>query len=150
MFNEFYDLKVHQAMTKDIIAADTSNKISQVATVFAEKNFHHIPVLENGIVVGIISVKDVLKKIMQWTVANNMNTDFRKLDAETSLKSVMTPNPVTISPEATLEEAKKILAKSNFQALPVVLDGKIVGILTTKDFVRLKVIKIEGSDYNPI
>jgi CBS domain-containing protein len=34
--------------------------------------------------------------------------------------------------------------------LPVVLEGKIVGILTTKDFVRLKVIKIEGSDYNPI
>jgi CIC family chloride channel protein len=101
-------------------------------------------------VVGIISVKDVLKKIMQWTVANNMTTDFRKLDAEISLKSVMTPNPVTISPEATLEDAKKILAKSNFQALPVVLDGKIVGILTTKDFVRLKVIKIEGSDYNPI
>jgi CBS domain-containing protein len=62
----------------------------------------------------------------------------------------MVKDPITVGPDSTLAEAKKLLSKYEFQALPVVENDVLVGIITTKDLIRLKILKIDGSDYNPI
>jgi CBS domain-containing protein len=62
----------------------------------------------------------------------------------------MAKNLITVGPDSTLAEAKNLLSKYEFQALPVVENDVLVGIITTKDLVRLKILKIDGSDYNPI
>ncbi len=53
------------------------------------------------------------------------------------LGDIMTKNPVTVTPETSLEDLLKILGDGQFQALPVVEDGKIKGIVTNKDLVRV-------------
>jgi len=50
---------------------------------------------------------------------------------------IMTPNPVTVSPQSTLREAAKLLLDGHFNGLPVVEDGRLVGMLTQSDLISL-------------
>ena len=53
-----------------------------------------------------------------------------------TIEQVMAKNLVSVSPQATIKEAAEILAKKEFHALPVIDNGKLVGILTTTDLIN--------------
>jgi CBS domain-containing membrane protein len=148
--SELLEIKVHQAMTKQVIAASTSNTFSQIVAFFSQQNYNHCPVLENGKLVGILSVKDVLRAIYTHSISVGKSVDASTLNSLIIVSDLMVKNPITVGPDSTLAEAKKLLSKYEFQALPVVENDVLVGIITTKDLVRLKILKIDGSDYNPI
>ena len=148
--SELLEIKVHQAMTKQVIAASTSNTFSQIVAFFSQQNYNHCPVLENGKLVGILSVKDVLRAIYTHSISVGKSVDASALNSLIKVSDLMVKNPFTIGPDSTLAEAKNLLSKYEFQALPVVENDVLVGIITTKDLVRLKILKIDGSDYNPI
>ncbi len=148
--SELLEIKVHQAMTKQVIAASTSNTFSQIVAFFSQQNYNHCPVLENGKLVGILSVKDVLRAIYTHSISIGKSVDASALNSLIKVSDLMVKNPITVGPDSTLAEAKKLLSKYEFQALPVVEKDVLVGIITTKDLVRLKILKIDGSDYNPI
>ncbi len=67
--------------------------------------------------------------------------------AQTTLDAAMTPNPVTIGPECTAIDALRAMSDGGFRHLPIVADGKIVGIVSRGDFQGLELDRLENETY---
>ncbi len=126
---------VNQLIGGKVIVADLKNKFSEVQRLFTEYNLHHLPVAYDGKLIGIISSTD----LMRWYAEESHKLE--KLDAEAiddaiSIEELMTREPITVSPDDKITLATEILATHKFQSLPVVKEGKVVGIITTRDLVK--------------
>jgi CBS domain-containing protein len=141
------EIKISHIMTTEIIAANPTNRFSQVFQFFSEKEINHMPVVENGKLLGIISNKDMMKYVYKYIIVQK-RSDIAALDAEVKLDDIMTKNIVTAHEDITLAEVKDLFAKAHFNCLPIVNgEDKLVGIVTPKDLMKMKVIHIDGSSY---
>lgn len=143
---ELAGVKIHQIMTKEVIAANPSNKFSQVFQFFCERNVNHMPICVDGAIQGIISNKDMMRQVYKYIVIDK-KSDLSALDSELLLTDIMTKNPVTVDVEDSILKVKEVFVKSAFNCLPVTHQGKLVGIVSPKDIVKMRVIHIDGSDY---
>jgi predicted transcriptional regulator len=143
---ELEKIGVHKVMTKEVIAANPNNKFSQIFQFFSERNVNHIPVCVDGVVQGIISNKDLMRALYKHVMIEKQ-TDFAKLDETVKLSDIMSINITTIDANKSLLEVRELFYKSPWNCLPVTHEGKMVGIITPKDFVKMRVIHIDGSDY---
>ncbi|MEE8433849.1 MAG: CBS domain-containing protein [bacterium] len=100
-----------------------------LALMAARKNRHLMVVDEASNVVGILSDQDMA---MVYDPRNMTETRWKAITVE----EVMTPNPITIGSNATIEEAAQNLLKEAVSALPVVDNGQLVGALSDRDFTR--------------
>ncbi len=144
--DELKEVKIHQIMTKDIVAASPSNKFSQAFQFFCEKNINHLPVCENGELLGIISNKDMMRHVYKHLLIDK-KTDITSLDNELKLTDVMTSKPFSVSANTTVLDVKEIFGKAPFNCLPVTHEGKLVGLVTPKDLMQMRIIHIDGSQY---
>ena len=100
-----------------------------LALMADRKNRHLMVVDEASNVVGILSDQDMSMVYDPWQMTE---TRWKTI----TVKEVMSPNPVTIGSNATLEEAARILLQEAVSALPVVDNGQLVGALSDRDFTR--------------
>jgi len=105
--------------------------LSQVLQLMRDVGCRHLPVLENGFLVGIISERDVRLAV---------NVPALDLDAvrsyemrEIAAGQIMSPDPITVDPDSTLQQAAQWLNANEIGALPVLDDGVLVGIITVFD-----------------
>ena len=105
--------------------------------VMLERRFRirHIPILENGELVGMVTDRD-LKRALPSPVSGTDQQTFERVVQTTRLGQIMTRSPMTISPAAPLRDAVQILCEQKFGAIPVVENGKLVGIITGVDVLR--------------
>jgi predicted transcriptional regulator len=143
---ELSKVGVHKVMTKEVVAANPNNKFSQIFQFFAERNVNHMPVCVDGEVQGIISNKDVMRALFKYLLIDK-ETDISKLDQSVIITDLMTKNVTTIDANKSLLEVREMFYKSPWNCLPVTFNGKMVGIITPKDFVKMRIIHIDGSDY---
>lgn len=144
--DELSAVKIHQIMTKDVIAASPNNKFSQVFQFFSERNINHMPICENGVLLGIISNKDMMRHVYKHLIVDK-KTDIAALDNELKLTDIMTKNPMSADVNTSVLQVKDTFAKSPFSCLPITHEGKLVGIVSPKDIMKMKIIHIDGSDY---
>jgi CBS domain-containing protein len=124
--------KVSQIMTTAVECITPTQKIIDVKYIYEKKKFHHhIPVIENDKLVGMVSLIDFMRKIGDANL-DDRNTVYN----EVMVKDIMTTNPKSTGPSATIEEVAKTLASGEFHALPIVENGMIVGIVTTADLIN--------------
>jgi len=123
-------------MTTNVIMASEGSTFDQVMTFFTEHKIQHLPVGEGNKLIGIISIKDMLSYIANQLKANQAATAL-DLGNNFSITAVMTVNPITVSPDSPQQEVLEKLSTGRFQALPVVKEGYIQGIITNKDITRL-------------
>jgi len=123
-------------MTTNVIMASEGSTFDQVMTFFTEHKIQHLPVGEGNKLIGIISIKDMLSYIANQLKANQAATAL-DLSNTFSITAVMTVNPITVSPDSPQQEVLEKLSTGRFQALPVVKEGYIQGIITNKDITRL-------------
>ncbi len=97
---------------------------------------HHLPIVDNGQLTGIISTNDVMRAYHEATEKLNDHSDEAYNDAF-KISDIMTKDPINVAPETSVEHAIRIFNENDFQALPIVDLGKLVGILTIKDLVNL-------------
>jgi len=121
-------VKVEEIMAKNVIAVEKSKTIEELVKNFRKYEFHSFPVTEEGKLVGIVTKTDLLKIIS----SEKMSAVFASC-----VEDIMTPNPITISPEAYLVDAINIMKKNRIRILPVVENEKMVGILSYSDLVRV-------------
>jgi CBS domain-containing protein len=62
--------------------------------------------------------------------------DFPSIDGAIAIRDIMTPNPLTITSNTTIEQAAKLFARHKFLALPVVDNGTLLGIVSAKDVMK--------------
>lgn len=151
-------LKAKDIMTVDPITVYPDDEVITAAQTMLEKGINGLPVLdEGGNVVGILCQSDLvaqqkkLKLPSVFTLLDGMipfssTRDFeRELEKMTALTvgQAMTPSPVTVSPEAGLDEVASIIVERRFHTLPVVDKGRLVGVIGKEDILRTILPQIE-------
>lgn len=112
-------------MIKDLITVTPDDKLSTVKNLFRNKRIHHIPVIENGQIVGLLTTADLL-----W-----LNKSFEEYDS-IQVKDIMTRKLATLTPNDKIGSAAELFLLNRFHAVPVVENGKLVGIVTSFDILK--------------
>jgi CBS domain-containing protein len=117
---------VADLMVKDVLTVEPSDTIGEAAEKMHAANVGAVVVVEDyARVVGIVTERDLLRAVAQRVRA-----------AEARVRQWMTVDPVTIGPETTIEEAARIMFDHNFRHLPVVENGRALGIVSLRLLAR--------------
>jgi acetoin utilization protein AcuB len=112
---------VVERMTRPPITVAGEATVQEALDIILEHGLRHLPVLAaDGALVGIVSEKDLLRA-----------------NSDDSVKAIMTRDVVTATEYTALEEAARIMSDHRISSLPVMRDGKLVGIITETDLFRI-------------
>jgi CBS domain-containing protein len=124
---------ISQLMTRDPVSVRPDTPLMEAIRQMAALNVHHLPVTTSeNVLVGIISDRD----IRQVTQLPLLPVDDPRVSPPVTnliVRDVMTPEPITTTPGATLREAAYEMRANKIGCLPVVLDRQLVGIVTRTD-----------------
>ncbi len=116
-------MNLEHIMSKNIVTIQLDTPMDEVVNILVDKNLTGLPVIDDeNKLLGIITEKDVLKMLFS--------------SKETSVADLMTKQLTTIEENIVWVQACELLVNSNFRRIPVVRDGKLVGIVTRRDFVK--------------
>ena len=116
---------VRRFMSEDPVTVSPEMPAREAAQLVRTRRIHQLPVLdEQGRIVGIVTDRDLRSAIG------------RDPGGSTPIGQIMTPDPTTVGPDATLEDAMTILFARRFGSLPVVESGRLVGIISKHDILR--------------
>lgn len=131
------NVRVMDIMRTDVAYATLPGSRDEVHSLLKEKRVSGVPVLKDGKVVGIVSRANLLKN-----------------PEEEQLALLMTRNPITIEPHIDITVASNILLENNIRRLPVVDDGKLIGILSVADIIavlaEMNIVEHVGQYLNPV
>ena len=130
------NIPIADIMTKKIIALNRKDDLETAEMLFKKHKIRHIPVVHEDSIIGMLSYTDLLR----ISFADAFNEDEDEVDTVVynmfTIEQVMAKNLVSVSSDTPIKEVAKLLAKKEFHALPVVDEGKLVGIITTTDLIN--------------
>jgi acetoin utilization protein AcuB len=109
-------------MTPDPITVTPDDLLIQARLKMQKGNFRRLPVVSDGKLIGIITDRDIQQHV--------------GLLDRTEVKVAMSKNPMTVMPATTVEASAQLLLKQKIGGLPVVEQGRLVGIITTSDIMQ--------------
>lgn len=136
----FQDVTVGQVMTTQVFFVAPDTTFDKVREIFSSHEFHHLPVLEEGSLVGMISKSDLLLLSNAFPLDDPARRRERdeELLSRILVKEVMTIQMVRLRPDMAIPVAVGIFLENIFHAMPVVdEEGDLVGILSWIDLLRL-------------
>lgn len=123
---------VKQRMTANPFTVDQSGSIPDAQAIMAKHKVRHLPVLDGDRLVGVISENDIDAALP--SKATTLSTsEATYLISKLTVERVMSSPPITIAPEALLEEAAVLMRNHKIEILPVVQDRKLIGVITESD-----------------
>jgi CBS domain-containing membrane protein len=131
-------LKVSDVMTADPTTLKRNDKLTLADDIMRLGRVRHLPVLDDDgqTLVGIVTQRDLFRDALAQALGYGRHAQRKLLDS-LAVKDVMTTEVVTIRPDASLVFAARVLSEKKIGCLPVVENGRLVGILTEGDFVAL-------------
>jgi acetoin utilization protein AcuB len=134
-------MKVKEVMTRDPVTIDPEAPLGTAMDVMRRKRIRHLPVIDDaGRLLGIITDRDLRQATFAPALAEHLSLGAqRRLRGigqaleDLRVKHAMTWVVVTTDPEATIARAAVVMFERRIGSLPVVEDGKLVGILTERD-----------------
>lgn len=127
---------VGQLMVSDLFTVRPDDLIDLAASVMDWRHIRHVPVEDDeGRILGLVSHRDLLRLLSNGLLSNK--TQF------VTVKEIMKHDPITVTPGTSTLEALNIMRGSKVGCLPVVENGKLVGIVTAYDFLALSAEIIE-------
>ena len=144
-------LTARDVMSTDVKTVSPDMSVEEAAKVMSDNNVSGLPVVnDDGELVGILSEKDMIIKDKKLHFPDYINVlggiiyleSYKKFEEEfkkyiaVDVKGLMTKDVITISPEETLEEIANLMVEEDINRLPVVEDGKLIGIVTRGDLVK--------------
>lgn len=121
MMNE----KVESIMMKDLVTLGPESTLAHVSEIFKTKKIHHIPIVDEGKLVGLVTTYDMWRK-------NVNHEDY----ANIAVKEIMSKKLIKLEPEDKIGTAAELFLDNRFHALPVVNGEYLVGLVTTFDILR--------------
>jgi CBS-domain-containing membrane protein len=138
-------------MTREVITVSPDTDITQATKILLENRINGLPVVdEKQQLVGIVCQSDLIaqqKRIplpslftlldgyISLTSAKQFEKEVQKI-AATRVEQAMTPKPLTVRPETSLEDIASLMVEKKLHTLPVVDKGKLVGIVGKEDMLR--------------
>ncbi len=129
-------MRLDPIMTKRVVTVGMDDTLATLWEIFHREKFHHLLVVEDDELRGIISDRDLLKASSPFI--NTLAEQKRDLMIlRKRAHQIMTRKPITIPKEASWEDASRLMLRENISCLPVVSpNGQIEGILTRTDLLR--------------
>lgn len=128
-------MKVKDIMVKDVATLRLNDELSLADDIMELGRIRHLPVVEEGQLVGIISERDLFKASLASAMGYGEKAK-REFMKAVAVKEVMVDKVITISPEASVEEAGKVMLEKKIGCLPVVEEGNLIGLITETDVLR--------------
>lgn len=144
------EVRVYDLMTRDAVAVKPDTPLKDVARLLVEHGFSGVPVVDDdNVVVGVVSESDFMYKergreyvpssALSWLLGESkqMRHEREIVEARTAGQAMSAP-PITIEGRiASIREAAITMAERNINRLPVTEDGRLVGIITRGDLLRV-------------
>ncbi len=129
-------MSIEAIMSKNLVTVEMDDSLIVVKEIFDNTRFHHLLVVENNVLQGIISDRDLLK-----TISPNIGTAAEtSRDTETLNKrahQIMTREPVTLHANAEIQEAIKVFNQHNISCIPIINEThQAVGIISWRDILK--------------
>ncbi len=144
-------LAARDIMTREVITVSPDTLVSDLAETLAGKNIGGVPVVDaGGRLVGIVTQSDLVDRVrnlelgpvinildfhLYFDLPSHMFKRVQKM-LGTTVADVMSPKPVTVSPETPVAQIAALMAGQKVHTIPVMDQGKIVGIIGKMDLVR--------------
>jgi len=153
-------VSVREIMRTDVPAIAPDDSVARVSRVLSDSGLPGVPVVEDGVVVGIVTDKDIIQReadISSPAVVPFLDAFFvvdagRDLDEElqrvlaTSARELMTEPVINIRDSATLEETATVMLERGVSVLPVLdQENHLVGIVSRHDLVRV-IARLESDE----
>jgi len=123
---------VKQWMGRDVVSIAPNESIAVAEKILKDHKIRRLPVVDAGVLVGVISPRD-LEKVMPSILDAEGVSEEQFIAANTEVRTVMTSSPITVEPDDTLVEAVRKMRLNKIDGLPVVEEMKLVGILSITD-----------------
>jgi predicted transcriptional regulator len=130
---------IEAIMSTNLITVSPSATLAEARTLMHENRIHHIPVVEGGQLVGLITLTNVLAATDSF-----LRDDQSRIHAdEIGIKDAMVNDVATVDVNASLRHAALFLEKHKIGCLPVLDGEKLIGIITDTDFVAVAINLLE-------
>lgn len=129
-------------MTSPVITVTPETSLTEARKIIDENHIRALPVVKEGSLVGIVTRRGLLR--LDLSILENESWNVSVDLAEETVGDVMTRKPLTVAPDALLPKAARIMLENKITALPVVENGKMIGILTNSDILRFILAEYPG------
>lgn len=151
-------IKARDIMTRELITVSPDDEIAKAAKILLEFGINGVPVVESGKLVGILCQSDLIAQeknlpipsvftlldgLIPLSSGKNLEKVFHKI-AATTVADSMSSDPVTVDPETGIEQIATLMVDRNFHTIPVVENGKLVGVIGKEDILRVLMSTSDG------
>jgi len=127
---------VRDVMQPHVVTVTPQTTLSEAVRLTRQRGIRHLPVLEGGELVGIVSDRD-LKRAMASPATSLEAHELTSLLDRLTMAEIMTRPVMTVAPPVPVEEAARVMVREKISALPVTEEGRLVGIVTETDVLEL-------------
>jgi IMP dehydrogenase len=114
--------KVSESMSKNVISISSSQTVKEAAELMEQHKIGAIPVVDNGVLKGMITDRDITTRSIAGEHQNNA-----------PVSEIMTSDIISGNPNMSLEEASALMSKEQIRRLPIVENNHLVGIVALGD-----------------
>ena len=127
---------IGRIMPTTVVTIEMADSLEVVRDIFKKVRFHHLLVVDNDRLVGIISDRDMLKAVSPF-VGTMSETTRDQATLNKRAHQIMSHHPVTVRSSCTLQEAAELMLARGVSCLPITtVGGEVLGIVTWKDVLR--------------
>lgn len=133
-------MRVEEIMTAKVFTVEQHDLIDRVFFLINYEKIRHLPVVDKGKVIGIVSDRDLYKALGPKSNSNAINASVKSNElhvVNTKVQNIMRRGVITTTPETMVSEVAGIMAENRIGAVPVVKDNKLVGIVSATDILRV-------------
>ena len=127
---------VGERMSRPVISVTPDTPINEVLAMFRQEHIRRAPVMKDGKLVGIVSERDLLNASPSPVTTLSI-WEMHYLISKVTVSQVMSKKVITVDQDTPIEEAARIMADKKIGGVPVMYDGKVVGIITETDLFKI-------------
>ncbi len=126
---------VRDRMSRTVITLDEDTPIIKALNIMKDNNIRRLPVTKNEKITGMVTDRDLKEATPSKVTSLDVHEIYRLL-SEIKVKDIMSKDILTIGPDESIEKAAMLMLKKKISGLPVIEDGKLVGIITQTDIFK--------------
>ena len=137
-------MQVREHMSAPAIVVSPDTPVAKAMEILRSRRIGRLPVVDDGRLVGIVSEPDLLRAMPSPATSLTV-WEMPELLERLPVREVMTPDVVVVEPATRVQDAAQLMVDRRIGGLPVVEDGRVVGIITETDVFRVLVAILNGA-----
>ena len=129
-------MRTKDIMTTNVVTVNEKTSLIDAQRIMEAHRIRRLPVMKRDKLVGLVT-KHKLLEVAPSPATSLSKWELNYLLDKLTVKEIMVKNPCTISPDTPVEEALRMGQEKGYGVFPVVEDGRLVGVVTESDIVRL-------------